>query len=276
MGEVRVLAHGDAPAARRLLNRRPIDNILVSSNVRAFGVERTLLGNDLVGYWEEGELVSFYSDGFSLHPVNATPAALDAFSERITLRRCSSIMGVRDEAIGLWRRLCENSFTQWASPREVRDRQMVMAISSDPLVAPHPDVIVAPTRLLETYHAASLAMYTEEVGVAPINPQGSYRTHVASVMMRGMAYCALSSGQVVFKTDVVACAGGVCQIGGVWLTPRLRGRGLSAALVAAVVAHCRRTYPTVTLYVNPYNHQAVACYRTVGFTQVSECATILY
>ena len=276
MGEIRVITRRDAPEVLRLLSLRPIDNIVVSSRVRKLGVERASLGNDLVGYWENGTLVSFLSNGYSLHPVNATEAALDGFCTRLDHRRCGSIVGVRDETMGLWKRLCDHSFTQWASPREVRDHQKVLAISSDPLIPPDMSVQIVPTRYLDPYLDAATAMYTEEVGVAPLDTQGSYRDHVASMMMKGYTMGVLQSGRVVFKADVVADADQICQIGGVWLDPRWRGRGFSETLVAGVVALCRERFSTVTLYVNSYNHPALRCYAAIGFVQVGECASVYY
>jgi len=276
MGEVRVLGNQDVPAVRRLLDLRPVDNVLIASRVQAHGVERSHLGNDLLGYWEDGELTSFLSDGYNLHPINAGPAALAAFARRLEHRRCASIVGVRDEAMGLYEALAATNYTQWGAPREIRDHQRVMVIDGPPLVQPDPAVQVATTRLLDSYHAASVAMYTEEVGVAPLDSRGAYRTHVASLLMKGHAFCVQRAGQVVFKADIVATAGTLCQVGGVWLAPALRGHGWSKPLMAAVVARCQERYPVVTLYVNRHNIPAVKCYLVVGFRQVSECATILY
>jgi predicted GNAT family acetyltransferase len=276
MGQVRVLTRRDAPEIHYLLDLRPIDNVLISARIRKHGVEKAWLGNDLLGYFEHGRLVSFLSDGYSLHPINATPRALDGFSRRLEQRRCTSIVGVRDEAMGLWQRLCERSFTQWASPREVRDDQRVMAIHHQPTMSLDSRVEPIPSRYLDSYHAASVAMYTEEVGVAPIDPHGSYRDHVAGLMMQGATFGVIDQGRVIFKADVVAAAGTICQVGGVWLTPQLRGQGLSKPAIAAVVAHCRRRFTTVSLYVNSYNLPALRSYEAVGFTEVGQCATILY
>lgn len=276
MGETSVLSRRDAPAVQRLLDLRPIDNIAIAAKINLYGVDRMRLGNDLIGYWENGRLISFLSNGFSLTPVNATEAALDAFAQRLEHRHCVSIIGVREEAMGLWQRLSLRSFTQWASPREVRDHQLVMAISNPPRVRSHPDVQVITTRNLDSYHAASVAMYTEEVGVAPMNPNGSYRDHVTHLMMLGLTYGVIQQGKVVFKADVVADTAGICQIGGVWLDQGLRHQGLSESFMAGVVSLCQERFPTVSLYVNPFNLAAIACYRGVGFVKVSECASILY
>ncbi len=151
-----------------------------------------------------------------------------------------------------------------------------MAISSQPLVTPDPRVTVATTRHLASYHEASVAMYTEEVGVAPLDIQGSYRDHVASLMMKGFSMAALWDNRVVFKADVVAAAGLVCQVGGVWLAPELRGRGYSEPMMAAVVEICRQRFPVVSLYANSHNIPALRCYQAIGFQSVGEFATILY
>ena len=50
---------------------------------------------------------------------------------------------------------------------------------------------------------------------------------------------------------------------GVWLEPELRGKGLSAPAMAAVVQLARTVVPTVSLYVNDYNLPARATYARV-------------
>ena len=51
--------------------------------------------------------------------------------------------------------------------------------------------------------------------------------------------------------------------------PDYRGRGLAVAGMAAVVRDAlRRVAPTVSLYVNDYNHPARRVYERCGFKQV--------
>ena len=45
---------------------------------------------------------------------------------------CSSIIGPSQAALALWRRLSERWGTSWATVRDVRPRQPVMAIDHDP------------------------------------------------------------------------------------------------------------------------------------------------
>ncbi|WP_415803386.1 GNAT family N-acetyltransferase, partial [Isoptericola cucumis] len=82
---------------------------------------------------------------------------------------------------------------------------------------------------------------------------------------------------VAFKAELGAVAGGVAQVQGVWVAPALRGRGLAAPGMAAVVTAARRDVaPVVSLYVNAYNAPALATYRRVGFEQVGTFATVLF
>lgn len=58
--------------------------------------------------------------------------------------------------------------------------------------------------------------------------------------------------------------------------PELRGRGLAAPAMAAVVEHILdHIAPVVTLYVNEFNAPALATYRRVGFVQTGTFATVL-
>ncbi|MDR0847427.1 MAG: GNAT family N-acetyltransferase [Propionibacteriaceae bacterium] len=273
MGELRGLTHADGGEIRRVLALRPLTNIHVASRVEKFGVDG--IGNPLLGWYEGRHLLSMYSDGHTLQPVSACQEATDAFARRAGHRKATSITGARDETVALWKRLCEESFPQWASPREVRDCQYIMKLDGPAHIVADPRVTALGTRYLDPYFEAARAMYAEEVGIAPYDVQ-AYRGHVAGLMMRGMTYGLLDNDRVAFKVDVVADASGVAQIGGVWLRPEFRGRGLSAPLLAGVANDLLTRWNTVTLYVNNYNTPAIASYTRIGFSTVDECATVLY
>ena len=70
----------------------------------------------------------------------------------------------------------------------------------------------------------------------------------------------------MFKAEIGSVSSAACQVQGVWVPPDLRGRGLSAPGMAAVVEIARREIaPVVSLYVNDFNAAARATYRRVGF-----------
>ena len=123
---------------------------------------------------------------------------------------------------------------------------------------------------------AAVKMYTEEVGVSPLEPSGSYAAHVRRTISQGRAFGIVEGGRVVYKSDVGCAAGDACQVQGVWLDPALRGRGLSEPAMAQVARLCQERWPVVSLYVNDYNTRARKLYERIGFDTVGEFATVLY
>ncbi len=114
---------------------------------------------------------------------------------------------------------------------------------------------------------ASVAMFTEEVGVSPLGADGgaAYRARVAELIALGRAFARIEDGRVMFKAEIGAVTPHACQVQGVWVRPELRGRGFAVAGMAAVVQEALRTIaPVVSLYVNDFNAPARAVYRKVG------------
>ncbi|NLT29518.1 MAG: GNAT family N-acetyltransferase [Propionibacterium sp.] len=277
---VSVLGAEHLDAAVRLLSSRPVENVFVASRVRTGGLDPFMLGCPVWGYWQDGELVSMLHAGSNFVPINATPEALEAFIEFAgPIRKCSSIVGPAPVAMNLWRGLCRRWGGGWVGAREVRARQPVMTIDTEPVIAGDERVQQILLDDWDAYVEAAIAMYTEEVGVSPVvgNNSSHYRYYVRHLIETGRSYGWVNDhGRVLFKSDIGSAARQVCQVQGVWLHPDLRGTGLAAAMMAQVVTLARRRHPVVSLYVNDFNERARATYRRVGFDEVGEFATILY
>ena len=211
--------------------------------------------------------------------------ALDAFAglARGQGRRCSSIVGPAEAVLGLWGRL--RYF--WPAAREVREDQPSMVIEHAPLVTADPRVRRSRPEEFDVVLPACVRMFTEEVGYSPVSgPGGPYETRVHGLIAQGRSFVRIDrpaggdrrrSGDVVFKAELGAVAGGVAQVQGVWVSPDRRGERLSEAGMAAVVQIARgEVAPLVSLYVNSYNARALAAYRAVGFRQVGTYATVLF
>ena len=277
-GNVRVLNRKDLPAAIRVLSINPIENVMVAARVRAAGLEQSSLGCPIWGFERDGVLRALCHVGSNMVPVNADAEALAAWAEFAGPRRpCASIIGPSTVALGLWRQLSDRWGPAWRDVRNLRPHQPVLAISKDPQVTPNPAVRKVTLEHWDAYYEAAVRMYTEEVGVSPVqgNPAG-YRFYIRQLITSGRAFGLFDGNRVLFKADLGSVSGSVCQVQGVWLEPELRGRGLSAAAMAAVVQLARKVVPTVSLYVNDYNLPARATYARVGFSEVGEFATIHY
>lgn len=276
---VRTLDNRDLDDARELLARDPVTNVFVASRVLAYGLESWRLGCPIHGFFREGELVALCHQGANLVPVEADDDAIEAFVRALTgTRRCSSIVGPATQALGLWNRLSEHWGRSWATIRELRASQPMMALSAPPAVDAHPGVQRIGREHAEAYFEAAVQMYTEEVGVSPIvgGDPGPYRNYVHQVIDNGRAFGIVHEGRVVYKSDIGSAAQNVGQVQGVWLDPAYRGQGVAAHAMAGVVALAREEFQTLSLYVNSFNTRARATYRRVGFDEVGEFATVLY
>lgn len=272
----RILTSWDAAAARRLVAEDPVTNVFVGSRIEA-GVLNPGSPGVLWG-WPADAPASLLHIGANLVPVVRDAEPLPAFVEAAGRRRsCQSIVGPSWFALPLWRALGERWGKSWSQAREVRPRQPVMAISRPPRVAADARVRPITSADFDSYFAASVAMYTEEVGADPLaGGDTSYRSYCRWLVDSGRAFGIVEGGRVVFKSDVGAASGAAAQIQGVWLDPSLRGKGLSEPAVAAVTEYVLADYPTACLYVNDFNTRAIRCYERVGYEQAGEFATVLF
>lgn len=272
----RILTSWDAANARRLVAEDPVVNVFVGSRIDAgilnHGAPGVLWG------WPAAGPTSLLHIGANLVPVVTDAEALPAFVEAAGRRRNSqSIVGPSWFVLPFWRALGERWGKVYSQVREVRARQPVMATGSAPRIAADPRVRPITTAEFESYFAASVAMYTEEVGADPLaGGDTSYRSYCRWLVDQGRAFGIVENGKVIFKSDIGAASGPAAQIQGVWLDPALRGRGLSEPAVAGVTEYILADYQTCCLYVNDYNARAVRCYQRVGYQEVGEFATILF
>ncbi len=274
---LRVLGVADLPAAVEHLAADPVTNVFVASRIEAALGHSWRLGGELWGYGQGRRWSGLCYSGANLVPDTADPVALAAFAERARRRgrRCSSIVGPREQVLWLWSAL-EDS---WGPAREVRDDQPVMVMSVDPTCDTDSEVRPVREDELDILLPACIDMFTEEVGVSPIaSGDGSlYRARVRELVLAGRALARIENGRVLFKAEIGSVSSQACQVQGVWVRPELRGQGLAAPGMATVVRYARKRFaPTVSLYVNGYNEPARRAYERVGFGRHSTFATVLF
>jgi uncharacterized protein len=244
---LRLLTDHDRDEVLALCDRDPVTNVFVSSRIRAVGMEPARLGGQVWGYTDgSGQLASLCYSGANLVPVEASQPAVLA--------------------------------SHWGTPREVRARQPVMAISGLPNAEPDPLVRRVLPGELDVVLPACIAMFTEEVGVSPVGVDGgaAYRGRVAELIRAGRSFARIENGRVLFKAEIGAVTPFACQVQGVWVPPEERGRGQAIKGMAAVVLQALHIAPVVSLYVNDFNAPARAAYRRVGFTEVGTFMSVLF
>ncbi|MGD9959788.1 GNAT family N-acetyltransferase [Nocardioides sp.] len=274
---VRLLGADDLTDFLSLADEDPVVNVFADYRARTTQLLPRWLGGEVWGRYADGRLVAACHAGANLVPVQCTPEDAEAFAERALTRRRSitTIVGPQEPVHAFWQRVEPD----WGAPREVRAGQPHLEIAGPPMVDPDPAVRISRRADLDALYPACVAMYTEEVGVSPECGGGAdlYRARVSQLISRGWSFARFEHGRVVFKAEVACSSPFAAQIQGVYVVPDRRGHGLATAGMAAVVELVRATIaPTVSLYVNDWNHPARRAYEKVGFVETSRFTTIMF
>lgn len=274
---VRVLGSSDLEAFLALARLDPVVNVFAIHRAHTTNLEPRWLGGEMWGRFDGGRLVAACHVAANLVPVQAGPEDAIAFAERALTRRrtASTIVGPQDAVRAFWGQVGPH----WGQPRDVRWDQRHMAIAGPPAVMPDHAVRAGVQGDLATLYPACVAMYTEEVGVSPEYGGGAdlYRARVAQLIGRGWSFVRYDGDELVFKAEVACASPDAAQVQGVWVPPHRRGEGLATAGMAAVVHQVRaRISPTVSLYVNDWNHAARGVYERVGFVETARFATVMF
>lgn len=273
---IRALTPGDRDEAIALCARNPAANVFVAARIEE-GALYSMPGT-LLGVHRERGLVGLAWASANLVPAECDEDAIDAIAQRVRRlrRQCASIFGPAEQVNGLWQRLA----TQWGPARSVRPSQPLMSTRTRPSrlgIACDPRVRRAEVDEVDVVLPAAAAMFTDEIGYPPfVGSPAGYRAVIAGLIRAGHTYVWIEDGTTLFKVDIGSVGAGAAQIQGVWLTPRLRGRGLAGPLMAAVTeAVLRDIADEATLYVNDFNLPARATYAGLGFVRVGSFMTVL-
>ncbi|MEY2634792.1 MAG: hypothetical protein RIS75_732 [Actinomycetota bacterium] len=279
---LRVLDTRNYVELSRLLTTGQPQHMFVQSRISNRVIEPMRNGGEIWGWFESEKLVSALFVGPIVVPIELNENAVHAFAQKLSLlgRRCSSIVGPQSDVQRL-----HAAIDGWGQPRIIRHEQPFLTLDSPIKSFPRKDsqhnltIRAAGLEDLDSYLDASIDMFTGEVGVSPIaGGVLPYRSRVEDTIRSGLAFGWFApDGSTLFKLDVGAVVGDICQLQGVWLTPELRGKGLSQPLLSQAISLVQsRIAPEVCLYVNSFNEPALRCYRSLGFTQKSTFTTIFY
>lgn len=273
---LRPLGPDDLHDVEALLAERPIENLFLASKIAQFGIDRRRVGR-LHGFERDGRLTAVCLDGGTVFPAGFDPDAVPAFVRAIgPVRQATSILGPCMTALGVYVGLVERWPGGWRQVSNVRQRQPLMLLDRPPAIDGDDRVRLLAARDFDSYLAASVHMYTEEIGSSPYKYGSGYERFVKDRLRQDDAYGIVVDGEVVFKADLGPKLGGHTQLQGVWVHPKLRGRGLSVPALASMMRQVMGRFPLVSLYVNDFNTPAIRAYERLGFITVGALATVHY
>lgn len=271
--EIRELNPDDLAETLSLLNQNFFGNLFVLSRTNEILNQKS--SNSILGYFEDGKLVSGLLYSANLVPFSITPNAADEYGKFLAklANRHASIVGIKADVETLW----EKSQTSFPEPRLVRENQFLFVLENELPVLEESKVRKVELSDLDKYVSASVEMFTGEVGLPPLDLV-EYRLRLKSQIEAGNSYAWFASdGRVLFKVDVGSTFNGACQLQGVWLHPELRGRGYSVALLQMAINQIQNDFcQKITLYVNDFNSAAIALYERLGFKHLGNFRTIFF
>ncbi|MDT0269294.1 GNAT family N-acetyltransferase [Streptomyces sp. DSM 44915] len=276
---VRLLGPAELGQALAVLNEDPVANAFVTARVLDSRLEPPYLGGEMWGHYRDSRLAALCYAGANLVPIQADDEAVTAFAARARGqgRRCSSIVGPVAPTARLWSLLEPH----WGPARELRRRQPLLVVDTPPAdITPDPLVRRMRRDEMELVLPAAVDMFTEEVGISPLDADDgglTYQARVAEIVGAGRCFARVEDGRVVFKAEIGAVTPQTCQLQGVWTAPDRRGEGLATRGLATVLRHAiGETAPLVSLYANDFNTPALAVYRRLGFTESGALMSVLF
>lgn len=207
--------------------------------------------------------------------IAADADAVPAFAEHARrVRGERMIIGERGAVSAFWRLA-----RQWhAPPRLVREHQLVMMLDRSRLRAYDASVEVRNARTSEWKAVAdsATAMVRQELEYDPQSDPASFADNIKQMIGRKLWWVGVAEEQLCFFCNVGPWCRQTTQLQGIWTPPALRGRGYATAALGAICDRLLETVPTLSLFVNDFNHDAIALYHRIGFEHVADFQTILF
>ncbi|MCL1958078.1 MAG: GNAT family N-acetyltransferase, partial [Spirochaetes bacterium] len=110
---------------------------------------------------------------------------------------------------------------------------------------------------------------------ANFSPAAS-RVNAANIIAKGQVLAAEVDGRFVGKINVSAVSFTRYQVGGVYVYPDFRGRGIAGAMAYEFISSLISQGRGVTLFARKSNNAACRLYKSLGFKNINDYCILYY
>jgi hypothetical protein len=112
-------------------------------------------------------------------------------------------------------------------------------------------------------------MMKEDFGIEQFtDDEQSFHHEIYAGIRSQQEFIGETNGHPVFRIKISTQCSDGAQIGGTWVDPEWRGKGIGQAGIRAACKHLLMHTPRVTLHVRESNVAAIGCYTATGFNAV--------
>lgn len=272
---------GAAPLERRqeaaalaFLERDPVANVFLTWLIASHGTPAGHTG--IYAYLRGGEVAGVAFFGRQV-VIAAADAQITAAFARLPAARSQERMLVAERhiveeywaAVRSWHR----------APRAVRESQPVFFVDRSSLDCDIREGVTVRRAEPRDWRAVadnSAAMIEHELEYNPRAGGTTFDAGIRSMIDRGLWWLGEYEREYCFFMNAGAYSAHTLQLQGIWTPPALRGKGLARAALSQICSELLDGVPTLSLYVNWFNTQAIALYERSGFKRAGEFATYLF
>jgi uncharacterized protein len=202
----------------------------------------------------------------------------DFYKEFLSSKKIHSIQGLKTEVMALEKEITKDR----GEPKDVIDYHL-MSLDTPPkkknISSNITNLRLVTPKMSDIDALAPLQAEYEKEEVLPkgsaFSPAAS-RVNTANIIAKGQVLAAEIDGKFVGKINVSAVSFTRFQVGGVYVYPDFRGRGIAGAMAYEFISSLISQGRGVTLFVRKSNISACRLYKSLGFKNINDYLIIYY
>jgi GNAT superfamily N-acetyltransferase len=267
------LTNSDTAEVLTFLAVRPVHTVVMTSFINDNGIESDLNRGKFFGFRNyKGELEGIALIGHSTLVETRTEAALIglALKARYSETNIHLVMSSGDAAERFW-----SYATDGAAPRLTCREALFETAFPFAVPAKVEGLRMAdPSEVLPIAEAQAEVAFIES-GVDPMaRDSEGFLKRVARRIEQGRIYVVFDGDELVFKTDVIAETAECAYLEGVYVSEKLRGKGIGPRCLANVTLDLLERVSNVCLLSNVEFESAHRSFAKAGFKRTDECVTL--